>query len=49
MVSTILLYLVLMMVIGIESASVLVFDYSPAIYILAFGLIWFPFVRKRMN
>ena len=45
----ILLYIVLMLVMGIESVSVLVIDYSPAIYILFFGLILFPFVKNCMN
>ena len=47
--TTIVLFVLLLIVLGGDRASQIIFGISPAIFVVLFGAAWFPFVRRRMK
>ena len=47
--TTVLLLIVLMVVYDLETAIGIVFDYSIGIFIVIFGMFWYPILKKRMK
>ena len=47
--STVVLAVIAFIVAGGEWTTNLIFGLSPAIFILAFGAMWYPYVRRRMR
>ncbi len=47
--STLIFLVVLMVFVGGKKAGNIVFGYSPAIFIIGFGALWFSYVNKHLK
>lgn len=47
--TTLVVFLVLIFALGASRAVDVVFGYSPAIFVVPFGALWYPFVRRRLR
>ncbi len=47
--STILFFLLCMVFLGLKEAENIVFAISPGLYVVAFGIIWYPIIKKRLK
>ena len=47
--STLLLVVLLMIPLGASRAAEVVFGYTPAIFVIVFGALWYPFVKRRLK
>lgn len=47
--TTIVFQILLLFVVGGKHASEIIFGYSIGLFVVGFGALWFPFIRKRMK
>lgn len=47
--TTLILLVLLMLVFDGKQAGHVIFGYSPAIFIIGFGALWYPYINKRLK